>query len=176
MLAKAGFTKIYNIIDGFEGDTVNDPESVYHGKRMKNGQIPVQAWGTVKKPYKQLMTAFMDSNFHAIICGREGVIMEDELASRQRFHNTYEETKYRAEVLVRGRMGVFERQGRMQLYVTAIKPVGAGAARGTSAVRATGAGYRRSTAAGAGVDREDCIPLIIRTAEHIPEFEVRKRS
>jgi len=37
MLAKAGFTKMYNIIDGFEGDTVNDPESVFHGKRMKNG-------------------------------------------------------------------------------------------------------------------------------------------
>jgi hypothetical protein len=32
----------------------------------------------VKKPYKQLMTAFMDSNFHAIICGREGVIMEED--------------------------------------------------------------------------------------------------
>ena len=36
-LAKAGFTKVYNIIDGFEGDTVNDPESVFYGKRMKNG-------------------------------------------------------------------------------------------------------------------------------------------
>ena len=33
-LAKAGFTQAYNIIDGFEGDKVDDPESVYHGKRM----------------------------------------------------------------------------------------------------------------------------------------------
>ncbi len=33
MLAKAGFTKVYNIIDGFEGDLVKDPESVYNGKR-----------------------------------------------------------------------------------------------------------------------------------------------
>lgn len=32
------------------------------------------------------------------------------------------------EVLVRGRMGVFARSGRMQLYATAMKPVGAGAA------------------------------------------------
>jgi thioester reductase-like protein len=32
---------------------------------------------------------------------RKGVIMEDELEARQRFHNPYEETKYRAEVLAR---------------------------------------------------------------------------
>jgi rhodanese-related sulfurtransferase len=44
MLAKAGFTKIYNIIDGFEGDTVDDPESVFHGKRMKNGWKNSARW------------------------------------------------------------------------------------------------------------------------------------
>ena len=36
-LAKAGFVSVYNIIDGMEGDKVNDPGSVNHGKRMKNG-------------------------------------------------------------------------------------------------------------------------------------------
>ena len=36
-LAKAGFAKVYNIIDGFEGDKVDDPESIYHGMRMRNG-------------------------------------------------------------------------------------------------------------------------------------------
>jgi len=36
-LAKAGFTKVHNIIDGFEGDKVEDPESVYHGMRVRNG-------------------------------------------------------------------------------------------------------------------------------------------
>jgi rhodanese-related sulfurtransferase len=36
-LAKAGFVNVYNIIDGMEGDKVDDPGSVYHGKRMKNG-------------------------------------------------------------------------------------------------------------------------------------------
>ena len=44
MLAKAGFTKMYNIIDGFEGDTVDDPESVFHGKRMKNGWKNSAPW------------------------------------------------------------------------------------------------------------------------------------
>ena len=36
-LAKAGFVNAYNIIDGMEGDKVDDPESVFIGKRMKNG-------------------------------------------------------------------------------------------------------------------------------------------
>lgn len=50
----------------------------YTGKRMSNGAIPIQAWGAIKKPYKQLMTAFLDGNFHAILCGREGVILEKD--------------------------------------------------------------------------------------------------
>ncbi|MGA2884079.1 MAG: rhodanese-like domain-containing protein [Halobacteriota archaeon] len=36
-LANVGFVNVYNIIDGMEGDKVNDPGSVNHGKRMKNG-------------------------------------------------------------------------------------------------------------------------------------------
>ena len=43
-LAKAGFTKVYNIIDGFEGDKVDDPESVYYGKRMRNGWKNSAPW------------------------------------------------------------------------------------------------------------------------------------
>ena len=43
-LAKAGFTKVYNIIDGFEGDKVEDPESIYYGKRMKNGWKNSAPW------------------------------------------------------------------------------------------------------------------------------------
>jgi rhodanese-related sulfurtransferase len=37
MLAKAGFKNVYNIIDGMEGDAVEDPDSVYLGQRLKNG-------------------------------------------------------------------------------------------------------------------------------------------
>jgi rhodanese-related sulfurtransferase len=36
-LAEAEFRNVYNIIDGMEGDTVDDPVSVFHDKRMKNG-------------------------------------------------------------------------------------------------------------------------------------------
>lgn len=36
-LAKAGYTKAYNIIDGFEGGKVKKKESPHFGKRMVNG-------------------------------------------------------------------------------------------------------------------------------------------
>lgn len=36
-LAAAGFNNVYNITDGMEGDKVDDPGSVFVGKRMKNG-------------------------------------------------------------------------------------------------------------------------------------------
>jgi rhodanese-related sulfurtransferase len=36
-LAAAGFTNVYNILDGMEGGRVDDPESVFNGMRLKNG-------------------------------------------------------------------------------------------------------------------------------------------
>ena len=36
-LARAGFTNVYNILDGMEGSKVDDPDSVFHGMRLKNG-------------------------------------------------------------------------------------------------------------------------------------------
>ncbi len=37
MLAKAGFTRVYQIPDGMEGDAVSENESVYSGQRLING-------------------------------------------------------------------------------------------------------------------------------------------
>lgn len=53
-------------------------QAAYTGKKMANGQVPVYAWGAIKKPYKQLMALLLSGNFHAIICGREGVVMEED--------------------------------------------------------------------------------------------------
>jgi len=39
LMATLGYKNVYNITDGFEGDTVNDPESEYLGKRLKNGWV-----------------------------------------------------------------------------------------------------------------------------------------
>jgi hypothetical protein len=53
-------------------------KAAYGGKMMANGAIPIQAWGSIKKPYKKLMTLFLDGKFHAIVCGREGIVMEED--------------------------------------------------------------------------------------------------
>jgi len=37
LLAQAGFKHVHNIIDGMEGDKVEDPESTFVGQRMRNG-------------------------------------------------------------------------------------------------------------------------------------------
>jgi rhodanese-related sulfurtransferase len=37
VLAAAGFTNVYNVLDGMEGSKVDDSESVFHGMRLKNG-------------------------------------------------------------------------------------------------------------------------------------------
>jgi rhodanese-related sulfurtransferase len=37
LLAESGFKNAYSIVDGMEGDVIDDPESVFKGKRMKNG-------------------------------------------------------------------------------------------------------------------------------------------
>ena len=44
LLAKAGFKNAYNIVDGVEGDKVTDSESVFVGKRMKNGWKNSAPW------------------------------------------------------------------------------------------------------------------------------------
>jgi rhodanese-related sulfurtransferase len=37
LLAQAGFKHVHNIIDGMEGDSVEDPASVFAGQRLRNG-------------------------------------------------------------------------------------------------------------------------------------------
>jgi rhodanese-related sulfurtransferase len=54
-LAAAGFTNAYNIVDGMEGDAVDDPESVFNGKRMKNGWKNSAPWGYGLDPEKMIL-------------------------------------------------------------------------------------------------------------------------
>jgi rhodanese-related sulfurtransferase len=49
-LAQAGFKQVYNIIDGMEGDTVQDPDSVFVGQRLKNG------WKNAGNPWTYKLT------------------------------------------------------------------------------------------------------------------------
>ena len=55
MLAKAGFKNAYTIVDGFEGDKVKDPGSVFLGKRMKNGWKNSAPWTYSIDPEKIIL-------------------------------------------------------------------------------------------------------------------------
>ena len=50
-LAEAGFTRVYSIVDGFEGDKVADKASPDYGKRLKDG------WRNSKAPWTQDLDA-----------------------------------------------------------------------------------------------------------------------
>ena len=50
LLAQAGFTNAYNIVDGMEGDLVKDAESVFVGQRLKNG------WKNAGCPWSYALT------------------------------------------------------------------------------------------------------------------------
>lgn len=45
--------------------------AAYKG-RTHGGKIPFHAWGTIKKPYKELMAFLINSPFHVFILGRQG--------------------------------------------------------------------------------------------------------
>jgi len=54
-LAAAGFKNAYNIIDGVEGDKVHDPNSVFDGKRMRNGWKNSAPWVYSIDPEKVIL-------------------------------------------------------------------------------------------------------------------------
>ena len=54
-LADAGIKNAYTITDGFEGDKVDDPGSVFHGKRMRNGWKNSVPWVYTIDPEKIIL-------------------------------------------------------------------------------------------------------------------------
>lgn len=54
-LAEAGLKNAYSVIDGFEGDKVDDPGSVFNGKRMRNGWKNSAPWVYTIDPEKIIL-------------------------------------------------------------------------------------------------------------------------
>jgi rhodanese-related sulfurtransferase len=57
LLAAAGIRNVYSVVDGVEGDKVTDPDSVYFGKRMKNGWKNTAPWVYDIDPEKLILGA-----------------------------------------------------------------------------------------------------------------------
>jgi rhodanese-related sulfurtransferase len=65
-LAKAGYTKAYNILDGMEGETVRDPDSVFDGMHHKNGwEVSGLPWTYALDPVRMALPAFEGTNLYA---------------------------------------------------------------------------------------------------------------
>lgn len=55
--------------------------AAYDGKKTTNensGGIPMHAWGTIKRPYKELIRWLIDSPFHVFILGRQKNLFETD--------------------------------------------------------------------------------------------------
>lgn len=55
--------------------------AAYEGRMTKVDTIPMQAWGKIKKPYKEFIKFLMDAPFHIFILGRQKNIFEDDIAT-----------------------------------------------------------------------------------------------
>ena len=80
--------------------------AAYDGRQTKIGTIPMQAWGKIKKPYKDLMSYLLSSPMHVLICGRQGVDYEtdeetDELKAVGVKMKAEGETPYEPHILLR---------------------------------------------------------------------------
>jgi rhodanese-related sulfurtransferase len=62
-LAAAGFKNVYNITDGVEGDKVEDTESVFYGKRMRNRWKNSAPWVYGYDPEKIILEEGSSSAF-----------------------------------------------------------------------------------------------------------------
>jgi hypothetical protein len=100
-------TKIYSVI---VIDSITHiweaARAAYAGRQTKIGTIPMQAWGAIKKPYKDILAMLLSSPTHVLICGRQGVEYAtdeetDELKAIGYKMKAEGETAYEPHILIR---------------------------------------------------------------------------
>jgi AAA domain-containing protein len=79
--------------------------AAYTGKKTKGGGVPLFAWTSIKKPYKELMHLVLSSPVHVLLCGRQGNdFAEDESGELKNVGYKMRaegETAYEPDVLLR---------------------------------------------------------------------------
>jgi RecA/RadA recombinase len=81
-------------------------QAAYTGGRNSAGQIPFHAWARIKKPYKDLMHALLNSPLHVLIRGRQGNEWGTDDATGETVQTGYKmkaesETAYEPHILIR---------------------------------------------------------------------------
>jgi hypothetical protein len=80
--------------------------NAYSGRLTKAGTVPLHAWTSIKRPYKELLYLLLTLPVHVLICGRQGIdYCEDDESGELKnlgFKMRAEgETAYEPDVLVR---------------------------------------------------------------------------
>ena len=80
--------------------------AAYAGRQTSIGTIPMQAWGKIKKPYKELMAALLSTSMHVLICGRQKTVYAadeetEELKAAGVTMRAEGETPYEPHILIR---------------------------------------------------------------------------
>ena len=81
-------------------------KNAYAGKLTRAGTVPLPAWTSIKKPYKELMYLLLASPAHVLICGRQGNDFAEDEASGELKSLGYKmraegETAYEPDLLLR---------------------------------------------------------------------------
>jgi hypothetical protein len=81
-------------------------KNAFTGRLTKAGTVPLHAWSSIKKPYKELLHLLLTLPVHVLLCGRQGIDYgEDEESGELKnlgFKMRAEgETAYEPDVLVR---------------------------------------------------------------------------
>lgn len=80
--------------------------AAYRGPKTRAGTLPMNAWGTIKRPYKELMNLLINSPLHVLILGRQGNEWAEDEATGETVQTGYKmkaegETPYEPHILVR---------------------------------------------------------------------------
>lgn len=81
-------------------------KEAYSGKLTKYGEIPMNAWGKIKKPYMNLINLLINSDMHAIICGRQGTDWDKNESTGEMVNTGFKmkaegQTAYEPHILIR---------------------------------------------------------------------------
>jgi hypothetical protein len=81
-------------------------KNAFTGRLTRAGTVPLHAWATIKRPYKEMMHLLLSLPVHVLICGRMGVDYAEEDATGELKSLGYKmraegETAYEPDVLLR---------------------------------------------------------------------------
>lgn len=93
----------------------------YEGKKTKIDSIPMNAWGSIKKPYKALIKFLLDSPFHVLILGRQKNIFETDADGEMKKvgvgMRAEGETEYEPSICLRMETKKGDKEGTVFAYV-----------------------------------------------------------